>query len=207
MALASLALVRPFAPALTPPRPTPRFDRAALAGRLVELSGAANAATLTAAVGLVADSQRHEEPVAWVLGRADPFFAPDVASNGVDLEALVVVRAGQAAVAALAADRLVRSGAFGLVVLDLGAHAVVPMPLQSRLVKLAQQHDTAVVFLTHKRQELPSLSSLISLRAEARLVRARDGSGFRCEVHVLKDKRCGPGQVHAEPCLAAPGLG
>lgn len=129
-------------------RPTPAWGLAELAGRLVELSGPGDSAALTLAFGLVLDAQRRDEPAAWITVPQHAFFPPDVAAGGVDLDALLVVRVPDAVAAGRAADRLVRSGAFGLVVLDLGADARLPAPLVARLSGLAQKYHAAIVFLT-----------------------------------------------------------
>lgn len=169
-----------------------RWGLGAIRGRLVELSARGASATLTAAFELVVEAQTQGEPVAWLANQAGTFYPPDVADSGVDLAALVVVRAPGATAAARAAERLLRSGAFGMVVLDLGA-AELAMPIQGRLVTLAQTHDAAVVCLTDKSTEAASLGSLVSLRAEA--LRHRK-EGFGVVVRALKDKRRGPGWTH-----------
>lgn len=181
-----------------------RFCREQLAGRLVELSGIGAVATLSAAVGLVIDAQVAGEPVAWISLPPTSFYPPDLADSGVDLDALVVVRAPEAVAAARAAERLLRSGAFGLVVLDLGADADVPMAHQGRLVSLAQQHDAAIVCLTEKATDAASLGSLVSLRVEA--LRQRGDDGFLCTVRAVKDKRRGPGWTYPEVLHAPAGL-
>ncbi|HTM21966.1 MAG TPA: recombinase A, partial [Kofleriaceae bacterium] len=95
------------------------WQLAALRGRLVEVSAAAGSAGLTAAVGMVLAAQREAEPVAWVTPPEHGFFPPDLGDSGVDLDALVVVRAPDLRASARAAEHLLRSGAFGLVVIDL----------------------------------------------------------------------------------------
>ncbi|MDB4959993.1 MAG: hypothetical protein JWO36_7562, partial [Myxococcales bacterium] len=92
---------------------------------------------------------------------------------------------------ARSAERVLRSGAFGLVVLDLGRRAELTMVIQGRLVTLAQTHDAAVVCLSDKTNDSGSIGSLVSLRAEA--LRLRSDAGFEMKVRVLKDKRRGPG--------------
>ncbi|HWO25505.1 MAG TPA: recombinase A [Kofleriaceae bacterium] len=167
---------------------------AALRGRLVELSGHGARATLTEAMGLILEAQLAGEPAVWIQSPAHGgFYPPDVAELGVDLAALVVVRVPNAAASARAAERLLRSGAFGLVVIDLGlgGEADLSMAQQGRLVTLAQAHDAAVVCLTEKSAETTSLGSLVSLRAEA--VRTGQGEQQQIEVRALKDKRRGPG--------------
>jgi recombination protein RecA len=219
------------------------WSRDELSGRLTELSGTGNAASLTAAVGLVLQAQMQGELVAWVMpaggatAAASTFFPPDVADSGVDLASLAVVRVPHGRDAARAAERLVRSGAFGLVIIDLsdlGQAAAVPLPLQGRLVRLAQRYDTALVCITDKPGESPSLGSMVSLRAEAlrQLAPAAaevepgepgaaahgvelpvtscgelgDGGYFRCKIRVLKDKRRGPGWSHDEVVDGPAGL-
>jgi len=172
---------------------------AALRGRLVELSARGASATLTAAIELVAEAQEQSEPVLWLTLQTGTFYPPDVADSGIDLAALVVVRCPDATAAARTAERCLRSGAFGLVILDLGGHHEssradgrdLSMQIQGRLVTLAQTHDAAVVCLTEKTQDTASLGSLVSLRAEA--LRRRETPEFAVELRVLKDKRRGPG--------------
>ncbi len=180
------------------------WTRAQLAGRLVEVSGMGAVASLTAAVGLVLEAQLEGDPVGWIGLPSSTFYPPDLADQGVDLDALVVVRAPSVEHAGRAADRLLRSGGFGLVVLDLGKDAALPVPLQGRLVGLAQRHDAAIVCLTEKPGESASLGSMVSLRAEA--LRARDGERFTVTIRALKDKQRGPGWAHDEPARGPAGL-
>lgn len=173
------------------PADAPRLARDQLGGRLVELSAQGAVATLTCAVGLVLEAQVQAEPVAWIAIAGTSFYPPDLADSGVDLAALVVVRAPELLAGVRAAERLLRSGAFGLVVLDLGRDAELPMAHQGRLVGLAQQHDAAIVCLTAKPADATSLGSLVSLRAE--VVRRRDADGYLGAARALKDKQRGPG--------------
>lgn len=174
-----------------------------LSGRLVELSGIGAAASLTLAFRLVLDAQWRGEPVVWVTPGQHAFYPPDVAEGGVDLDALSVVRVPEARAVARAADRLVRSGAFGLIVLDLGANADLPIPLQTRLVGLAQRHHTALLCLTEN--ETSSLGSLVSLRVHAQRRKVAEDR-FKCALHILKDKRRGPTWAYAEVCRGPAGL-
>ena len=187
-----------------------------IAGRLVELSGSGATATLTAAFGLVLETQWRGEPVAWITLPSSTFFPPDVAAGGIDLDSLAVVRARDSYTAARSAMQLVRSGGFGLVAIDLGPkptpasmgqerveYTSIPTPLLTRLAGLAKKHDTAVVVLTEKPTHASSLGSLVSLRAE---VRRPPVAPYRIELSVLKDKRRGPGQVHRETCRGPAGM-
>jgi len=182
----------------------PSFCREQLAGRLIELSGVGAVATLTAAFGLVLEAQEQGEPVAWISLPPSTFYPPDLADSGVDLDALVVVRAPESVAAVRATEQLLRSGAFGLIVIDLGADAEISMAHQGRLATLAQQHDAAVVCITEKATDAASIGSLISLRAEA--LRQRSDGGFLCTVRAVKDKRRGPGWTHQEVLRAPAGL-
>src|SRR5579871_3156588 len=150
----------------------------ALAGRLVELSAAADAAHLTAAFSLVLEAQLSNDTAAWITLKHSSFFPPDAVDSGVDLNALPVLRVPNARMAGRAADHLVRSGGFGLVVLDLSsgpetesaqiqAGNMLPVPLLTRLLGQVRQQNMVLLFLTRKSSECASLHSLISLRAEA----------------------------------------
>jgi recombination protein RecA len=175
-----------------------------LAGRFVEISASASAGSLTIAFGLVREAQRRGEPVGWVTSAESFFYPPDVARNGVDLSALAVVRLSGADGIACAGEKLLRSGGFGLIVLDLGA-ADIPMPLQTRLTGLAYRHHAALACLTEKEPRAFSLGSLVSLRAHAEKKRVAE-SRFACTLRVLKDKRRGPTWSHEELYSGPAGL-
>lgn len=187
--------------------PSPRpWSLEQVAGRLVEISGVGATVPLTLAFGLVLEAQWHHEPVAWIARADSSFYPPDAAEGGVDLDALVIVRVPDGRAVVRAADQLMRSGAFGLVVLDLGAEAAhVPTPLQTRLAGLAQTHQTALLCLTEKGHESPSLGPLVSLRVAAQRARLAEDR-FSCELTVLKDKRRGPTWRHREVCRGPIGL-
>jgi recombination protein RecA len=176
-----------------------------LAGRMVELSSDTASATLTAATSLVLQCQQRGEPSAWILGGTSSFYPPDVAASGVDLAALVVVRAGSTIRAARAADHLLRSGGFGLVILDIVEDPELRMNVQSRLSGLANTHRSAVVCLTRKQTDAPSIGSLISLRGDTRVTRTGFDE-FTWDIEIVKDKRRGPGWSHSGLCRGPAGL-
>ena len=161
-----------------------------VAGRLVEISGSTASAALTITFSLVREAQQHGEPVGWVTSVDSFFYPPDVARGGTDLSALVVVRLAKVESIPRAGEKLLRSGGFGVVVLDLGA-GDIPMPLQSRLTGLAHRHHSALICLTEKSGAAFSLGSLVSLRAHAEKRRTTDNR-FACALRILKDKRRGP---------------
>lgn len=175
------------------------------AGRFTEISGVHAPATLTLAFRLVLEAQRLGEPAVWISGKGSVFYPPDVANTAVDLDALTIVRVPDGPATARAADQLLRSGAFGLVVLDLGVRAHVPLPAQARLVGLAKKHHAALLCLTEKDRERPSIGSLVSIRAQAIRIRKDEGR-FLCRASIVKDKRRGPGWKHTEVCHGPDGL-
>jgi recombination protein RecA len=184
-------------------QPSP-WNLAAMAGRFIEISTSANAAALTLAFGLVREAQKQDEPVGWVTSTDSFFYPPDAAKGGVDLAALVVIRVRHGAVIPNAGEKLLRSGGFGLVVIDLGT-TDIPTPLQSRLTGLAQHHHTALVCLTEKESGTFSLGSLVSLRAHAER-QWSSANRFTCRLRILKDKRRGPTWSYEEFCRGPAGL-
>jgi recombination protein RecA len=200
------------------PQGLPQFSLAALRGRFIELSAGSSSAGLSAAMNLVVEAQLAAEPVAWVSPQETSFYPPDVVECGVDISALAVIHVPNIASAGRAAERLLRSHAFGLVILDLGAPDCViektgvhrtetkalSLANQGRLVALAQQADSLVVCVTGKKGAMESMGSLISLRADAS--RMRDSDGFCVTLQVLKDKRRGPGWSRSERAKAPAGL-
>lgn len=196
----STARVLQFPVAERAPIAPPEWSRDAVAGLLVEVCGPGS---LTFVARLVLDAQQQGENAAWVTV-CDPFFPPDMAGLGVDLAALPIVRARQSGPAGRAADHLLRSGAFGLVVMDLGRQSL-PMPLQARLQHMARAKGAALVCMTEKDRGTPSLSSLVALRMEVGIQRMGQAR-FGCSGEAIKDKRRGPGWSVTEVCHGPPGL-
>jgi recombination protein RecA len=165
-----------------------------LRGRLSEFCALRGHPNVTAAVELIAQAHRAGEPAAWIGPTESFFYPPDVANHTLDWSALAVVRLNRPQRQARAADRLLRSGAFGLVVVDL-CHRRRPditSGLLGRLLHLAEEQDSAVLFLTATDPEGPSISSLISIRARADWTDV-DPFRLRSSLTTVKDKRRGPG--------------
>jgi len=171
------------------------FD--SLAGRVSELSEELSFGALTFAVELLSAAQERSEPAAWVSARSSLFFPPDLAENGIDLSAVTVVAAGNVQEAAWAADLLARSGAFGLLVVDIGRNAKITDGAMARLVHLARRYHILMLFLTEKRRSAPSLSSLISVHAFVRSTAVErpteEAPRISVDVTIVKDKRRAPG--------------
>ena len=162
------------------------------AGKLVEISGGYGSARMTAAVSIVLHAQQQGETAAWVQAKGGSLFPPDLRESGVDLESLVVVHVAcerDAYAIPKAAELLLRSGGFGLVVLDLTLRVqpLVQGAWQGRLLSLAREHQSRVVCLTDTPGQGASLGPLIALRIEVR--RTRLGPGlFSLHPQLLKNK-------------------
>ncbi len=186
-----------------------------LEGRLVEVSGAADTATLTMVARLILEAQARAEPVAWISTQDSVFDPPDLWATGIDLRALPVVRVQPGRQVARAADALLRSGSFALVVLDLGRQASMTLSVQTRLAGLARKNRTVLVGITRKDRfktargpsslGSSSLGSLVSLLGVCSRKRTAF-QHFTCELHVCKDKRAGAGWRHLELCRGPDGL-
>ena len=166
-------------------------------GRLVELCAGPDGARTTVAALALCEAQAEGDPVAWVLprdGGAGP-FPPDLRAAGVDLDALLVVHVPHETVAAArAAEIVLRTGAFGAVVLDLSAsrEGLLRASWQGRLLALAREHSSRLVVLAPADRE--GLGSLVSLRWGVRRARACP-ERYRIEGTVIKDKSGGQRDV------------
>jgi recombination protein RecA len=162
-----------------------------LCHKLVEVSGDASCARLSMAATFVLSAQQAGETVAWIQPVDGGLYPPDLHDSGIDLQALAVVHMPKADRYGLprAAEILLRSGGFGLVVLDATSGQNLPSQLawQGRLLALARTHHSSVVILTHKSSKADSLGALVGLRLEpVRLPRLLDG--YPVSISVLKSK-------------------
>jgi hypothetical protein len=173
-------------------------------GRLVELCGEAQTST---AVAILAHAQREGETAAWIQPARGELYPPDLAAAGVDVEALVVIHVPEtgamsgAAGQCRAAELLLRSGGFGLLVIDFcRTEPTGGAAWQGRLLGLARQHEARLLLLRRDARE--SLGPLVGMRVASRVERVTnvdDPSGFcprtgRFEIRheVLKNKSGGP---------------
>lgn len=193
-------------PAEKQPEKAPRrLDLESLAGGIAEISGPAPAAGCTAAARLIGQAQGRGEPAAWIAAGDSFFFAPDLQETGTDLDALPLVRVSGPLAGARAAEHLLRSGAFGLIILDLGRHGgsfsgspgrsssastILPIPVQVRLAALCRHHHAALLLLARAPAGAPPVASFASLRAEGRVYKTAFDR-FACRLQIVKDKRGG----------------
>lgn len=160
------------------------------AQKIIEISGTAAQARGTYAAYLVREAQAQGEVVAWIQPSDGRLYPPDLQDAGIDLRALVVIQVPPQAGAhgvPKAAEILLQSGAYGLVVLDL--LAAVPgagAAWQGRLLSQARQHRSGVIILTDKTAQMESLGALSTSRIEPHRRRLTDG--FYLDPHVLKNK-------------------
>lgn len=183
----------------TPPPTGGLLDWTRVAGRLVEVSEPRAWGALSVLCDLFVQVQARQETIAWISSGKTIFYPPDLAFRGVDLAALVVVRVPHPQGGWKAADWLVRSGAFGVVVVDAPGD-VDESPL-GRLSRLAEENLTAVILLTQKKPSDPSMGTQVSLRGGV----SRLSSG-EIEWQIFRDKRSGPLTRHREKFHGPSGL-
>ncbi len=164
-------------------------------GRITELRGERGGRT-TLAFRVAAGLSREGRLVAVVDG-PDAFDARAAEAVGVDLRRLLWVRPPPPR-AAGAADALVRSGLFALVLLDL-PRAPLPAPADwVRLARLAETHRTALVTIGAPPGRGPGFCATVALslrharthwlgRGPGRLL-----AGFSAQVELVHDKRGRP---------------
>lgn len=179
------------APSLSRPHPSGTLLSLAPPGRLVEISGAHGVAKTSLAAQLVYSVQQQNERAAWVMSEDSTAFPPDLARNGIDLEALLMLRIAKRFEPyglPRAAELILRSGSLGLLILDC-TDRPPPSDLawQRRLLGLARQYQTRLVALTQKERHENSISSLVCLRAEPVWIRTHERH-FLLEFRLLKNK-------------------
>ncbi len=183
----------------------PAWQFSELAGRLVEISADGKSAVLSFCAGLILKVQEQGGHCIWLSRSDSSFYPPDFAARGIDLLALPVVRCKTLIESLRAMERLLRSGAFSLILLDHHGQEKFPLHAQGRLAGLAKRHHTAVVSICERASDQGSMGSMVSLHVEA--LRHYEGQGkFRGTLRALKDKRRGPHWKISEEWHAPPGL-
>ena len=157
-----------------------------LVGILAEISEETPSGAVSFVAEIIGEAQTRNEPVAWVAGMDSVFFPPDFHQRGIDLSAVAVVRVQGETDSLTAAEWLIRSGAMGLVIVDLGGNTEVNDASLGRILKLAERNLCAVVFLTQKRALDPSLGSRISLRG---CITRSPVRPLAIDIQTIKDKR------------------
>jgi len=164
-------------------------------GFVIELTGGFDGAGTSLAVAAVASVQQHGGITAWLQPRHGLLFPPDCAASGVDLDALAVIHVPPASPAASgkrsahdlpkAAELLLRSGAFDLLVLDLRQAPPRSGAWLGRLQALAREHHSRVLLLTDAAAPMPfgtGLSQRLCVRRQSA------GDAFVIEPQLVRDK-------------------
>ncbi len=184
------------------------LDQELLRGRLTELSGAQHSAQMSLVAHWIRQVQEQGQVAAWVHCPPCLLYPPDLADAGIDLDRLLVVHVPAPHAITRAGDLLLRSGALGLLLLDMRQQRPADRGWTNRLLSLAHKHESRVVCLTSSPQNRDSLSSLVGLRVEARLAweEKSEGGHFSLSMVVLKDKRGNPQRRFEEVCRGPLGL-
>ncbi|MBN1686245.1 MAG: hypothetical protein JW852_06295 [Spirochaetales bacterium] len=185
---------------------TGEFTYTNLAGRVTELSAYRNAPALSFLSLLIEEAQAKGEPVVWVEAADSVFYPPDFVANGIDITALPVVWAHDVRGGVRAAEHLLRSGSFGLLVLDLPPHAIIDQGRLGKIARMADLNETAVVLITAQEDGTSfTLGSIVSLRLAGSTTQ-QGGCAHRCTVSAVKDKRDMPGWSRTEVFHAPDGM-
>ena len=171
-------------------------------GHLVEIEDTSGSAITTLSAAVVYEAQSSGRCAAWVTTRGDLPVAEDLAAWGIDLKALLFVRAPDARAAGRAAERLLRTGAWAAVVLEPGAFVFEPARV-GRLSRLAETHHATV--LVRREGRAGPGSSLVGMRLRATRDRAGGGPPSLA-VDVLRHRRGGAGSRWTTTCDGPPGL-
>jgi recombination protein RecA len=182
------------------------WDLGELAGRVVEMRRVGVSSVLTFALSMVIQAQERTEHVAWIHTTQSLFFPPDAQRRGVDFRALAIIALPDERAVGRAATRLLDSGAFGLLVLDLGNQTSFERPLQNRLARLAKLHQATLLCLTEDTSSngtTQSMGGFVSLWCKTDRLSLERGR-FQCSFEVLKDRHRSPGwrweEVFDGPC-------
>ncbi len=158
---------------LSSPSALPPFGYRRVTGRLAEISGSGR---LSVASSLLAEAQQEGELCGWISTTLHTVFPPDLENNGVDLSLLYFFWIDTPGGATKALEYLLRSEAFGLVILDMSKHPGVQDGISGRLMRLAGKVRCGVVALSDLQDAPQSIfGSLTSLRINTRLEPASDG--------------------------------
>lgn len=180
-------------------------------GRLCEFSSVGAQGNASVASRYVWEAQRAGAWPVWISTVGLP-YVEDLEAMGIDSQVLPVIAAPDTHRALHAAERVIRSGVCGVVVVDVGNEANVALATMGRLLHLAQRHATACVFLTARVDQHVSLSPLISLRIHCTYERhavalADDGDApVTLGIHVVRDKRKGIQRTYEASCYGVDGL-
>jgi recombination protein RecA len=176
--------------------PKRSFDLTGLAGKVVEFSGWNQSACLSLTIPLILECQSGNKECAWILPSSEHggslFFPPDFAEAGIACSRIPIVRSKNAQDSFAIAEKLVRSGGFGLVVLDLTEGKRVRASTIGRINSMTQRFKTLALCLTRNPPGHPSLDPMISIHIHISVF-AAPGRNCTVKATVQKDKTQAPG--------------
>ena len=147
---------------------------------------------------IIREVQTEGQTAAWVEAADSIFYPPDFAANGIDLAALPVVWVPDVRSGVRAAEHLLRSNSFGLLVIDLPPHTIIDQGRLGKLARMAELNQTAVILITGQEDGVSfTLGSIISLRLAGSRI-AQNGAAYTCVISAVKDKKDSPGWQHTE---------
>lgn len=182
---------------------------AALCGRLSEFSARGALGVGSLAAHYVWEAQMAKKWPVWISCAGLP-YAEDLQANGIDLQALVVVRTTTLGECLYAAEQVIRTAVCGTVVVDVGNAIEAPTPMMARLLQHARRTDTACIFLTGESVRLSSLSALISYRLNVQQWHDEqhdEHTQMVIEASVVRDKKTGRQYSFVEHYQTVPGCG
>ncbi len=153
------------------------IELAELTGRIVEVTGQRGQGCTSWLAHLIARAQKDGETTAWLQIAPGELFPPDLAAAGIDVRALAVGLLPDLKAQLRAADILLRSGGFGIVVLDLAcAQPSVAAGSETRAARrpgdkslgrlqgLCQKHGATLVLLTQPELTVANLRTKSGVR-------------------------------------------
>jgi recombination protein RecA len=183
-------------------------------GVVATLEGAAGSGRSAVAARLLASATANGGLAALIEAPAGPegsFYPPALAAAGVDLDRLLVVRTADAANIARAADIVLRSAAFGVVVIPaLSLRATV----WTRLASLTHRANALLLAVGSTASDELRYFASLRVRLQPSHVQFSGESGLFCtiagtriEAAVLKHKRAAPGRRAHFTCTTFEGDG
>ena len=170
-----------------------------LGGEVIEMPSGPMTCAISFAGDLILSAQTIGEPCAWVYATKSIFFPPDFDTLGVDLNALALIKVDSAQKAAYSAERLIKSGGFGCVVVDLPRESWFSVALQKRIANYVRKERACVLYLIQSTEgeDYERLGSSTSIFAESaplgdrthRLRLRKKGRRFEC----IKERDGTPG--------------
>lgn len=177
------------------PKENRTFDLAGLTGKIVEFSGWNQSACLSLTIPLIQESQKSIKECAWILPSAKRgeslFFPPDFQSAGIDCSRIPIIRSTSVVDSFGIAEKLIRSGGFSLVVLDLTEGKRVRGSTVGRISSMAQKYQSLVLCLTRNPPGHPSLDPMVFIHVHVDAC-LKNGI-YQVRASVQKDKTQAPG--------------